>query len=159
MNKSEIPGPQKKVLSMLLDDHRKVKKMFKDFESEKEDDAKQTLVEECCAALKVHTELEETLFYPFLREQSPEDFGDLLDEALVEHASAKDLIAQIESSDSNDNMWEAKFKVLGEYVAHHIEEEEGEVFPRIVKKKVDLSELSTQMEEKRAELEPSAAEK
>lgn len=158
MNKSDVPSEQKATLSMLLDDHRLVKKMFKDFEKEKDKSAKEALVTECCAALKVHAELEETLFYPFLRDQSPEEFGDLLDEAVVEHASAKDLIAQLEAS-NGDALDDAKFKVLGEYVTHHIEEEEGELFPKVIEKKVDLQALYSQMEEKRMELEPQAATK
>lgn len=158
MNKSDIPSGQKAALSMLLDDHRLVKKMFKDFEKEKDKSAKAELIAECCAALTLHAELEETLFYPFLREQSPEEFGDLLDEAVVEHASAKDLIAQLEAS-NGDALEDAKFTVLGEYVSHHIEEEEGELFPKVIKKKIDLRDLFSQMEQKRAELEPQVASK
>jgi hemerythrin superfamily protein len=159
MNKTDVPSNQKDALSMLLDDHRMVKKMFKDFEKEKDGGAKQTLVAECCAALKLHTEIEETLFYPFLRDQSPEDFGELLDEAVVEHASAKELIAQLEAGGDTDALHDAKFKVLGEYVGHHIEEEEGELFPKVIKKKIDLSDLYAQMEQKRSELEPQLAPK
>jgi hemerythrin superfamily protein len=159
MNKTDIPTTQKEARSMLLDDHRLVKKTFQNFEKEKDKAAKQTLVADCCAALKLHPELEETLFYPFLREQSPEDFGGLLDEATVEHASAKDLIAQLESDGETDALHDAKFKVLGEYVGHHIEEEEGELFPKVVKKKIDLSGLYAQMKEKRAELESQSAAK
>lgn len=141
MNKSQIPIPQKGVLSLLLDDHRKVKKIFKDFESEKDPAIKQKMVNEACSELTVHTKIEDQKFYPFLRKQDAETFGDLLDEAKVEHASARDLIEQLSSMKPTDDLYDAKFTVLGEYVAHHVGEEEGELFPKVVSKKIDLREL------------------
>ncbi|MBP6018732.1 MAG: hemerythrin domain-containing protein [Burkholderiaceae bacterium] len=156
MNKSEIPAPQKSVLSLLLDDHRKVKKIFKDFESEKDLTVKQSMVTEACNELTVHTQIEDQKFYPFLREQDAEAFGDLLDEAKVEHASAKDLIKQLSSMKPTDDLYDAKFIVLGEYVAHHVNEEEGELFPKIISKKIDLRDLFEPM---RALKESLAAKK
>ncbi len=141
MNKSDIPAPQKSVLSLLLDDHRKVKKIFKDFESEDDLKAKQNMVTEACNELTVHTQIEDQKFYPFLREQDAQAFGDLLDEAKVEHASAKDLIKQLSSMKPSDDLYDAKFIVLGEYVAHHVKEEEDELFPKIISKKIDLRDL------------------
>jgi len=152
MNKSSIPSAQKEALSMLIEDHRKAKKLFKEFESEKDEAAKESLAREVCMELTVHAQLEEELFYPALREQDPETFGDLLDEALVEHASAKDLIAQIEAAGPQDDLWEAKVTVLGEYVSHHVTEEEDELFPKVIKKKVDLRELAQQMAARKEEL-------
>lgn len=141
MNKSKIPVAQKDVLSMLIDDHRKVQKIFKEFESENDPKAKQEMVTEACNELTVHAEIEEQSFYPFLREQDPDEFGDLLNEAKVEHASAKDLIAQLSSMKPEDELYDAKFTVLGEYVAHHVEEEEDELFTKVIDKKIDLREL------------------
>lgn len=146
MNKSQIPAPQKNVLSLLLDDHRKVKKIFKDFESATDPAAKQTMVNQACSELTVHTQLEEQQFYPFLRAQDAETFGDLLDEAKVEHASAKDLIKQLSSMKPGDDLYDAKFTVLGEYVTHHVTEEEGELFPKVISKKIDLRELLEPMQ-------------
>lgn len=147
MNKSHLPAAQKGVIGMLIDDHRKVQKIFKAFESEKDPDRKQEMVYEACTDLAAHTEIEERHFYPFLRNADPEKFGDLLDEAKVEHASAKDLIAQLMRASPSDDLYDAKFTVLGEYTNHHIKEEEDELFPEVVKGKYDLRELEQPMQE------------
>ncbi|HWK70225.1 hemerythrin domain-containing protein [Pollutimonas sp. M17] len=156
MNKSEIPAAQKAALSLLLDDHKKVKKIFKDFEKEKDSGAKQKMVEEACTELTIHTKIEEEKFYPYLRDQNPEAFGDLLDEALVEHASAKELIAQLQGMGPDDDLYDAKFTVLGEYVNHHVTEEEDELFPKVISKKIDLKELAQEMESLKQELASTA---
>ncbi|MFW7342664.1 hemerythrin domain-containing protein [Pollutimonas sp. H1-120] len=157
MNKSEIPAAQKAALSLLLDDHRKVKKIFKDFEKEKDVAARQRMVEEACTELTVHTKIEEEKFYPYLRDQDPQAFGELLNEALVEHASAKELITQLQGMDPEDDLYDAKFTVLGEYVNHHVTEEEGELFPKVISKKIDLKDLAQEMESLKQDLVPSAA--
>ncbi len=134
-------------LELLKDDHKKVKKLFKDFEKIREDGEaadKEALAEEICAELTLHTRIEEELFYPAAREAIEEE--DLLDEAEVEHATAKDLIAQIQEMDSSDPLYDAKVTVLGEYVNHHIEEEEKEMFPKIKKaRELDLDALGEEM--------------
>ena len=119
----------------LLDaDHKAVKKMFKDYEelaSSKAKSAEQKkldLAREICQELTVHATIEEEIFYPALRAVMKDT--DLLAEAEVEHASAKDLIAQIEASDSADETFDAKVKVLGEYIDHHVKEERNEIFPK-----------------------------
>jgi hemerythrin superfamily protein len=134
-------------IELLKTDHKKVKKLFKDFEKLKEDgDAaeKESLAAEICTELTLHTEIEEELFYPAAREAIEEE--DLLDEAEVEHASAKDLIEQIQEMDSSDPLYDAKVTVLGEYVNHHIEEEEKELFPKVKKaKQLDLDALGEEI--------------
>jgi hemerythrin superfamily protein len=119
----------------LLDaDHRAVKKMFKDYEeltSSKAKSAQQKkrdLAREICQELTVHATIEEEIFYPALRAVFKDT--DLLAEAEVEHAGAKDLIAQIEAADTADEMFDAKVKVLGEYIDHHVKEERNEIFPK-----------------------------
>lgn len=134
---------------MLIDDHRMVEKIFKDFESEKNSKRRHKMVTEACNALTVHADLEEQIFYPFLREQDPEEFSDLLNEAKVEHASAKDLIAQLSAMSPDDELYDAKFTVLGEYVSHHVQEEEDELFPKIIELKIDLRALHEPMLEQR----------
>lgn len=133
-------------ITMLTDDHKKVKKLFKDFEKlkEKGDAAdKEALVEQICAELTVHAEVEEELFYPAAREAINDD--DLMNEAEVEHASAKDLIGQLQEMDSSDPTYDAKVTVLGEYINHHVEEEEKEMFPKAKKAKLDLEALGEEM--------------
>ena len=136
----------------LLDDHRKVKKLFKDFESQTDSAKKDVIVKEACTELTVHAQIEEQLFYPFLRDQNTDAFGDLLDEALVEHASAKDLIAQLLDMSPEEDLYDAKFTVLGEYVNHHVTEEEDELFPKVISKKVDLRELLPAMKQMKEEM-------
>lgn len=145
MNKSHLIKVQKGVIGMLIDDHRKVQKIFKAFESEEDPAKKQEMVQEACAELTAHAEIEEQHFYPFLRNADPEKFGDLLNEAEVEHASAKTLISQLEQMSPEDELYDAKFTVLGEYTNHHIEEEEDELFPEVAKGEYDLTELEAPM--------------
>lgn len=143
------------VLKMLSEDHKKVKKMFDQFEKMKEEEeqdmeAKQLLVEACCAELTVHAQLEEELFYPALRDTI--DDMDLLDEAEVEHASAKQLISELSSMQPGDELYDAKFTVLGEYVKHHIEEEEKEIFPKAKKTDLDLQAMAEEASERKQEI-------
>ena len=133
-------------IALLTADHKRVKKMFKQFDKMKEDGAsadKQALAQQICAELTLHAEVEEQIFYPATREAIDDD--DMLNEAEVEHASAKDLIAQIESGDPSDPLWDAKVSVLGEYVDHHVQEEEEEMFKKARKAKMDLEALGQQI--------------
>jgi hemerythrin-like domain-containing protein len=143
------------ILKMLAEDHKKVKKMFDKFEKMKEEEdqdveAKEMLVEMCCAELTVHAQLEEELFYPALRDAI--DDMDLIDEAEVEHASAKQLIGELNSMQPDDELYDAKFTVLGEYVKHHIEEEEKEIFPKAKKADLDLEAMAEEARERKQEM-------
>lgn len=115
-------------------DHKAVKKMFKAYEelthssARDVDQKKRELAQEICQELTVHATIEEEIFYPALREALKET--DALAEAEVEHAGAKDLIAQIEAMDLADEMFDAKVKVLGEYIDHHVKEERNQIFPK-----------------------------
>jgi hemerythrin superfamily protein len=136
---------------LLKADHKKVDKMFKDFEKLDDEQEKTALVEECCNSLKIHTRIEEEIFYPAARDVLKE--SDLLNEAEVEHASAKDLIEQLEGYDGGDEMADAKFTVLGEYIRHHVKEEENEMFPKVKKaKELDLGQLGEQLMQRKQEL-------
>jgi len=139
-------------LAMLKADHDKVKKMFKDFEKleANESEEKAQLVRQACAELKVHTQLENEIVYPAVREAIEED--DLMDEALVEHQAAEELISQLEQMEPGDEMYDAKFTVLGEYVRHHVKEEQGEMFPEAKKSKLDLAALGERMRARKDEL-------
>ena len=152
MNKAEIPVAQRTVLTMLLDDHREVRKLFKDFAQEKHEVNRESIAREACEKLTVHTQLEEEIFYPAVRESNDNAFRDLVDEAIVEHASVKDLIRQLTSMHAGDDLFDAKFTVLAEYVAHHVEEEETELFPKLIREHVDLRALEAPMAERKETL-------
>lgn len=139
-------------LAMLKADHDKVKKMFKEFEKLDTDETeeKAQLVKQACAELKIHTQLENEIVYPAVREAIEDD--DLMDEALVEHQAAEELISQLEQMEPGDEMYDAKFTVLGEYVNHHITEEQNEMFPKARKAKIDLAALGEQMMVRKQEL-------
>lgn len=148
-------GAGNEVFALLKADHDKVKELFDQFEQMKEDgdeddEAKQILVETACAELTIHARIEEEIFYPALRESL--DDQDMLDEAEVEHASAKQLIAELSAMQPGDEFYDAKFTVLGEYVKHHIEEEEKEMFPKAKKEKAALEGLAEELMQRKMEL-------
>jgi hypothetical protein len=132
--------------------------MFKDFEKLKEEgseEEKSALVATICEELTIHTQLEEEIFYPAVREAIEDE--DLMDEAIVEHAEAKELISQLEEMEAGDEMYDAKVTVLGENIDHHVEEEEGEMFPKVKKSEIDLVALAEQMTQRKMELQGGGA--
>ncbi len=137
-------------IKLLKDDHKDVKSMFRDYEKLEDDGDKQTLADMICLALTVHTRIEEEIYYPAVRGAIDDD--DLLDEAEVEHAGAKALIAEIKAMKAGDRLFDAKVTVLGEYVAHHVEEEETEMFPESRASELDLKALGAQLAKRKAEL-------
>ncbi|MGZ8288785.1 MAG: hemerythrin domain-containing protein [Telluria sp.] len=141
-------------IALLTEDHEKVKAMFEQYESlgDRAHTTKQKLAMQICTELTKHATAEEEIFYPAVREASKEN-EDLVDEATVEHASAKDLIAQIMSMDSTEELYDAKVKVLGELIDHHVQEEEGEMFPKARKAKLDLMALGEQLQARKDEIE------
>jgi hemerythrin superfamily protein len=142
-------------IKLLTADHKEVKALFKEYEKlvkdEAEDEEKQALAEQICMMLTVHATTEEELFYPAAREALGED-EDLVDEADVEHATAKELIAQIQGSSPDDPHYDAKVKVLGEYIDHHVKEEEGEMFPKAKKAGLDTAALGAEIALRKEEL-------
>ena len=141
-------------LELLEADHRKVEMLFKQYEEEKDadEDTKRPIAEQICGELTVHAQVEEEIFYPWLRENLSEEDMELLEEAYVEHSTAKDLIAQLEGGDAIDETYDAKVKVLSEYIKHHVKEEEDEIFKKLGDKKEELDELGQQMASRKAEL-------
>ncbi|HEY6924642.1 MAG TPA: hemerythrin domain-containing protein, partial [Steroidobacteraceae bacterium] len=109
------------------------------------------LVAQICNELKVHAAIEEEIFYPAVREAIKD--ADLMDEAVVEHSAAKELIAQLEDMSPDDGLYDAKVIVLAEQIQHHVKEEEGEMFPAARKAKLDSEALGIQMTKRKAELE------
>lgn len=147
-------GAQPLAIELLMTDHRKVEMLFDQYEEEKEGDeeTRRQLAQRICGELTVHAQVEEELFYPWLRENLDEDKMELVEEADVEHQSAKDLIAQIEAAGEVDETYDAKVKVLGEYVKHHVEEEENEIFKECRDMREELDELGQAMSARKSEL-------
>jgi precorrin-2 methylase len=143
-------------IELLTQQHREVKEMFDRFENmtDRAKVSKKKLADEICNALIMHTTIEEEIYYPATREAS-EETEDMVDEAVVEHASAKDLIAQIMEMDPGDDLYDAKVKVLGEMVEHHVQEEEEEMFPKTRELKLDLKALGQEMKARQMEIEAS----
>ena len=137
-------------IALLRADHQLVQGLFDQFEKTRSDDRKGKLAQQICQELTVHAQIEEEIFYPAARGVLRDE--DLLDEATVEHQGAKDLIAQIESSRPGAELFDAKVTVLGEYVKHHVKEEQNEMFPKIRKTKLDLKALGEQLQARKTEL-------
>ena len=147
------PPAQPDAIQLLVADHREVERLYKEYESlkEKDDDAgKQRVAEEICLELRVHTQVEEEIFYPAIKKAVEQDE---IDEAVVEHQAAKNLIEQIESMGPDEDLYDAKVKVLWEEVQHHVKEEEGEMFPEVKKdRSIDLKALGEQLARRKEEL-------
>lgn len=144
---------QQDAIALLTSQHREVTEMFKEFEelSDRAKVSKKRIADEICANLTMHATIEEEIFYPAVRSQGKEA-EEMIDEAVVEHASAKELIAQIEEMDPEDELYDAKVKVLGEQIEHHVEEEEKEMFAKVKKMDLDLVALGEEMAQRAAEL-------
>ena len=147
--KKSARGGAPDAIALLRTDHQNVSKMFDQFEKTRSSDRKKAIADKICAELTVHAQIEEEIFYPAARGAIREK--DLIAEATVEHQSAKDLIAQIEGG-GGDEMWEAKVKVLGEYIKHHVKEEQNELFAQVRKTKLDTKALGEQMQARKEEL-------
>ncbi|HEY0491806.1 MAG TPA: hemerythrin domain-containing protein [Telluria sp.] len=152
----QIPGTAEPMdaIALLTEDHEKVKAMFEQYEGlgDRAHATKQKLAMQICTELTRHAMAEEEIFYPAVREASKEN-EDLVDEATVEHAAAKDLIEQIMSMDSTDELFDAKVKVLSEQIEHHVEEEEGDMFPKARKAGLDLVALGEEIQARKDEIQ------
>lgn len=136
-------------IALLKQDHREVEAFFAQYEKLESKADKGKLAAKICLALTVHATIEEELLYLPAHEQIEED---LVDEALVEHNSAKQLIAQIEAGKPGDELYDARVKVLGEFVKHHVKEEENEMFPQLKSSGIDLRDLGAQLMQRKVEL-------
>lgn len=142
-------------IALLTQDHRAVQRLFKAFEKvdRGDEDACIGIIETACAELKVHAILEEEIFYPAVRSKLGDQGEDLLNEANIEHEMADLLIDRLGELDPSDPEYAAAFKVLSEYVQHHIKEEEKQLFPKVRKlKELDLEELGAEMQARKDEL-------
>ena len=139
-------------LKLLAADHREVEALFEKFENAKGDSAKERLARQICTELKIHTMIEEEIFYPAFRGKISDDD---LDEAVVEHDGAKVLINDIEAAEPGEHFYDAKVKVLQEEIEHHVREEEkmhGNIFQQARQTDVDLEALGDRMAARKQEL-------
>ncbi len=138
-------------LKLLKNDHRKVSGLFARFERA-ESREREAIAARICAELTVHATIEEELLYPVAREHLTDAKQKLVDHADIEHATLKGLIQQVGQTDSSSRLYPALVKVLGEYVKHHVEEEEGQMFPALSKSEVDLDALGRELAARKQEL-------
>ncbi|MFZ5456518.1 MAG: hemerythrin domain-containing protein [Pseudomonadota bacterium] len=144
------PRKSQEALTLLRADHKHVSELFEQYEAARTSAQKKKLVHEICTELDVHAQIEEEIFYPAVKAALKDK--ELVPEATVEHASLKDLIAQIKDVEPDGEMYDAKVKVLSEYVKHHVKEEQNEMFPKVKDTDLDLSELGEQMKQRKEEL-------
>ena len=157
--KSTPPGklkggatPPIDAVTLLKQDHAVVKALFKKFE-DAETEEQEEIADQVCKLLTVHATIEEEIFYPAAREAfTNEEDEELVNEAEVEHGSAKELIALIEDMTSQDEKFTATVKVLSEQIEHHVKEEESEFFPKLKKTGIDLQALGAELSERKDEL-------
>jgi len=137
-------------IAMLKADHKKVSALFADFEKTRSAARKKSIVAQICSELTVHTKLEEEIFYPAVKAALRDK--ELVPEATVEHGSVKELIAQVEGVEPDGEMYDAKVRVMGEFVKHHVKEEQNEMFPKARKTRLDMVALGEQMAVRKQEL-------
>lgn len=144
---------EQNAIELLSKDHDEVEKLFRQFQKMSRDGGRKTeIVRQICTALTVHAEIEEEIFYPAVREALGEKGESLMDEAAVEHEGIKNLVEQIENARGNDEMLAARMTVLCEYVMHHVKEEEGKIFPKAKRARLDMEELGAELLERKMEL-------
>lgn len=146
-------------IALLKADHRKVEELFEAFEKSRDSKRKRELVQEICTELKVHTMIEEEIFYPALRGKIEDD---VLDEAYVEHDGAKVLINDLQTAFPDEEFYDAKVTVLSEEIKHHVAEEERPsegMLAQARKTDVDLVAMRDQMLARKEELMAKAKDK
>ena len=139
--------------ALLKADHRRVSELFDQYEHTRSPAKKKTLVASICMELGIHAKAEEEIFYPAVKAALKDK--EMVPEAIVEHASLKELMAQVEGKEPDGEMFDAKIKVLSEYVKHHVKEEETEMFPKARKTKLDMKALGAQIAARKDELKAS----
>ena len=141
---------QKDATALLRADHKVVSTLFAEYEQARSPAKKKELVAQICTELTVHARVEEEIFYPAVKRALRDT--ELVPEATVEHATLKELIAQVEGVEPDGEMFDAKIKVLSEYVKHHVKEEQNEMFPKANSTTLDMMQLGAALSERKAEL-------
>jgi len=147
---TQPPTQPRDAVALLRADHKKVSELFEEFEKARSTNRKKDLVAQICEELTVHSELEEEIFYPAVKAALKDH--ELVPEAVVEHASIKELISQVQGAEPDGEAYDAKVKVMSEYVKHHVKEEQSEIFPKAQESKLDLVALRDEMLMRKREL-------
>ena len=145
----------KDAVALLKADHVAVSQLFAEYEKTRSVTHKKALVAQICTALSVHAQIEEEIFYPAVKAALKDKL--LVPEATVEHAGVKDLIAQLKGLEPDGELYDAKVKVLSEYVKHHVKEEQNEMFPKARASSIDMAELGARMAARKVDLMDQAA--
>lgn len=148
--KTDVSPKAQEATALLRADHKLVSSLFAEYEKTQSTAKKKQLVARICTELSVHAQVEEEIFYPAVKKAMNDK--ELVPEAQVEHTSLKTLIAQIKGVEPDGEMFDAKVKVLSEYVKHHVKEEQNEIFPKAKSTSLDMQALGTQMAERKAQL-------
>ena len=151
----KIKSAPKDAIALLKADHDAVSQLFAEYEKTRSSLKKKALVAEICTTLSVHAQIEEEIFYPAFKAALKDKL--LVSEATVEHTGVKDLIAQLEGAEPDGEMYDAKVKVLSEYVKHHVKEEQTEMFPKAKSSSLDMLDLGARMAARKDELLDQAA--
>jgi len=144
--KKTAPKPVE-AIALLRADHKAVDALFAEYDKARAPSKKKQLVSKICTELSVHAQVEEEIFYPAVKKALKDK--ELVPEAIVEQATMKDLIAQVEGKEPDGEMFDAKIKVLSEYVKHHVKEEHTEMFPKAKGTKLDMVELGGRIAERK----------
>ena len=144
---TKAKAPAKKAtqdaIALLKADHKKVSGLFSEYEAARATTRKKSLAKQICTELSVHAQIEEEIFYPKVKAALKDH--ELIPEAIVEQDSLKKLIAEIKGKEPNGEMYDAKVKVLSEYVKHHVKEEHTEMFPKAKKTSLDMKAIGAEL--------------
>lgn len=149
--KSQHRPKAQEATALLRADHKLVSGLFAEYEKTRSTSKKRELVAQICTELTIHAQVEEEIFYPAVKRALKDK--ELIPEATVEHATLKELIAQVEGMEPDGEMFDAKIKVLSEYVKHHVKEEQNEIFPKAKASGLDMLDLGEKLAERKDELQ------
>lgn len=149
--KNETRSPKAvEAIKLLRADHKLVHDLFEEYENTNSVKKKKELVAQICTELTVHAQIEEEIFYPAVKQALKDK--ELIPEATVEHNTLKQLIAEVEGKEPEGEMFDARIKVMSEYVKHHVKEEQTEIFPKAKATRLDMEELGALLMERKEEL-------
>jgi hemerythrin-like domain-containing protein len=141
-------GPD--AIALLRADHKRVSDLYAQYEATRSTAKKKSIVATICQELSIHAQVEEEIFYPAVKAALKDK--EMVPEAQVEHATLKELIAQVKDKEPDGEMFDAKVKVMSEYTKHHVKEEQNEMFPKAKATKLDMNALGAQIAARKEEL-------